>query len=167
MKRFFSLFLTLAAAIGLLSCNKNAPAVSGDAPEGHNIFAQHTVYYPQNNSTWTEEIREELGESAVWIPYDEGTTPWIKYDIYYVDENKEVVTKTFEHDLTYYVKQKQSTDYNPELAFMLSCFASSAYNDENIKKSLAGMGFDTSDSGSVFEYYDANNHHNNKNIFKW
>ena len=33
MKRFFSLFLTLAAAIGLLSCNKNAPAVSGDAPE--------------------------------------------------------------------------------------------------------------------------------------
>ena len=33
MKRFFSLFLTLAAAIGLLSCNKNAPAVSGDAPK--------------------------------------------------------------------------------------------------------------------------------------
>lgn len=33
MKRFFSLFLTLAAAISLLSCNKNAPAVSGDAPE--------------------------------------------------------------------------------------------------------------------------------------
>ncbi|MBQ7272709.1 MAG: hypothetical protein IJR12_03765 [Bacteroidales bacterium] len=33
MKRFFSLFLTLAAAIGLLSCSKNAPAVSGDAPE--------------------------------------------------------------------------------------------------------------------------------------
>lgn len=33
MKRFFSLFLTLAAAIGLLSCSKNAPAVSGNAPE--------------------------------------------------------------------------------------------------------------------------------------
>ena len=33
MKRCFSIFLTLAAAIGLMSCNKNAPAAAGDTPE--------------------------------------------------------------------------------------------------------------------------------------
>ena len=33
MKRCFSIFLTLAAVIGLMSCNKNAPATAGDSPE--------------------------------------------------------------------------------------------------------------------------------------
>ena len=34
MKKCFSFFLTLsAAAIGLVSCNKNAPAAPGDSPE--------------------------------------------------------------------------------------------------------------------------------------
>lgn len=33
MKRCFSLIVTLAAAIGLMSCNKNAPTAAGDSPE--------------------------------------------------------------------------------------------------------------------------------------
>ena len=33
MKRCFSLLLTLATFIGLMSCNKNAPAAAGDTPE--------------------------------------------------------------------------------------------------------------------------------------
>ena len=45
---------------------------TGDAPQiGEDSFYQvtATAYYPQDNDTWTEEIREDYGGSLTWEPY--------------------------------------------------------------------------------------------------
>lgn len=45
----------------------------GDAPQvGTNILsgAEGVVYYPANNDTWTDNVKESFGGDMVWIAYD-------------------------------------------------------------------------------------------------
>ncbi len=48
----------------------------GDAPLFSNIFftfqdVTATAYYPEDNATWTEEVRQDYGGTITWVPYGE------------------------------------------------------------------------------------------------
>jgi hypothetical protein len=43
----------------------NAPQFQSDTFSGTTA----AIYYPQNNETWTEAIRQEYGSHLIWIPY--------------------------------------------------------------------------------------------------
>mgnify|MGYP003294396081 CR=1 FL=1 len=50
-----------------------ALAFRGDAPAFHEFaFEETTVtcYYPADNATWTEEVRQNYGGTITWIPYE-------------------------------------------------------------------------------------------------
>ena len=72
------------------------------------------------------------------------------YSIWYNDEEAK-----FNHPLDYYVTNADSTTYNPNLALMLVALSSSAYDENNIKKSLSNMGFEIPNNEKYFYYYDA------------
>ena len=50
-----------------------AIAFRGDAPAFHEYTFQDTTvtcYYPADNATWTEEVRQNYGGNITWIPYE-------------------------------------------------------------------------------------------------
>ena len=51
--------------------NLETVTFAGDAPEiGENCFEDisFNVQYPENNTTWTEEVQESFGDDIVWVP---------------------------------------------------------------------------------------------------
>ena len=53
--------------------NLNAIAFRGDAPAFAAVAFQDTtltVYYPADNTTWTEEILQQYGGTITWVPYE-------------------------------------------------------------------------------------------------
>ena len=46
----------------------NAPSIAYDAFIGFNTIANAVAYYPANNSTWTEDIRQNYGGTISWQP---------------------------------------------------------------------------------------------------
>lgn len=47
----------------------DAPTVEDNQPSNVPVNAV-TIYYPANNPTWTQEVKEQFGENAVWIAVD-------------------------------------------------------------------------------------------------
>ena len=50
-----------------------ALAFRGDAPAFHEFAFEDTTltaYYPADNATWTEEVRQNYGGTITWIPYE-------------------------------------------------------------------------------------------------
>ena len=50
-----------------------AIAFRGDAPAFHEFAFEDTTltaYYPADNATWTEEVRQNYGGTITWIPYE-------------------------------------------------------------------------------------------------
>ncbi len=68
-------------------------------------------------------------------------------------------TKSFDHDLTYYISNANPVQYNRPLAEMLSVLASAAYNKTHVKKSMRQMGFTLYDGDmhnyDGYDYYSA------------
>ena len=55
----------------------NAPQLGDTEYGGNSFFAPENitpvVYYPQNNPTWTESVRNEMAPSLVWVAYTTGS----------------------------------------------------------------------------------------------
>lgn len=76
----------------------------GDVPSvGNGIFPSDlplTVYYPENNATWTTEVMSAFGGDITWIPYTPELTPFSEEDFgvtittenYIYDGNKKGAT---------------------------------------------------------------------------
>ncbi len=85
------------------------------------------------------------------------------------DSDTKPTTKTFKHSLEYYIQQKESTEYNPELAELLMWFAHSAYIHSekfeespeklHIRRTYQSFGFDVDDKNCYrnYNYFDKNN----------
>lgn len=63
-----------------------------------------------------------------------------------------VLGEVFAHNLNYYGKSQDSTQYNPELAHLMMTFANAAYTKEDIKHAYSQLGLWHYDS----KYYDEN-----------
>ena len=63
-----------------------------------------------------------------------------------------VLGEVFSHDLKYFAKAQNSTQFSPELAHLMMTFANAAYTKENIKRAYSQLGLWQYDS----KYYDEN-----------
>ena len=66
--------VTGIGAAAFSNCPKlGAIAFRGEAPAFHPYTFQETAvtcYYPADNATWTEEVRQSYGGEVTWIPYE-------------------------------------------------------------------------------------------------
>jgi len=96
-------------------------------PKGGGVFP----FYVEGDPSFSVSIKIERGKAYYqrkWIDWDDSTNYFM------------VLNETFTHDLQYYSKFWDSTQYNPELAHLMMTMANAAYEPENAYSGYDDLG---------------------------
>ena len=95
----------------------DAPTFDADYEIFHKVSA--VAYYPENNATWTDDVRQNYGGDIIWLPKDIPVSPSeVRNGVfeYYSEFRKETTHYTFDYDENWFYEN--ATSYNHDLARM-------------------------------------------------
>lgn len=104
------------------------------------------VYYEGSEEEWNEIAIGSIENYNL-----EHAT--IHYNSFYNDAELSVLDERFDHDLQWYAKNWDSTQYNPELAHLMMTMSNAAYNQSNVKKAYEELGLSNYNSSFYDEHF--------------